>query len=569
MRVGILRNPPDMSGYVAELLKTWGLALGEMVCPESLPALTPGELPVLIVPAGSSEKSADLILEYVRRGGAALLMTPQSDLAQAAGLECRGEKETPLRLRLTAYPAAGLAGELLPIVGRAITYDARPDCHILGYLSHPGRYEGESVGMTARQVGKGWLVAFAFDLPLCVLMLRQGDPARAEYIPPGDGCARPSHLAADLGPNDTGWVPFADLLSRLLVDTVRRHMPAPLPLLSHLPGSAAGILLYSGDEDEAEISWIDEELDYLTAAGVRMNLYLIPIRTNSTPADVRRYARHHDLGPHPDLRPLDGAPVATRLADFERQIRLFGEMFGRRARTIRNHSTVWPGYMEPAEVMERLGVRMDTNYFSGTYKRDRESAPYASFGGALPVRFCRPDGRLLDVFQQHTHIGDDVMFGPAPHAYKYSAAMYETTLDRILDDIVTRFHTPYTVCIHPTNWVIFSGEQGKALVRQAAARRMPIWSIDQWSAFWDARDGWMVADLEWDGFQLQFSLAGGASHESLRLAVPIRHGVERLREMRLDGETIAWESVKRFREEVALAPIPAGKGSMVVRARYE
>lgn len=572
MHVGILTDPPDFSAYIVEILKTWGLALGEFISPDALPTLDPATIPVLIcptdVPRSESESESASVIDYARRGGTVLTFLPQGRLARAAGLDSQGEKAGPLRLRVTAHPAAGLAGELLPIIGRAEICTPEPDVRVLAYLSHPGRFEGESAGITERTVGRGRIIAFAFDLPLCVLMLRQGDPARAEVILAGDTAARPSHIAAEIGPRDAGWAPFADLLGRLLVDTVRRHMSAPVPLLSHLPGNAPGILLYSGDEDEAEVAWNDKELDYVAAAGARMNLYIIPVRTNSTAADVARYLRRHDLGPHPDVRPLDGRPMSERLAEFERQIRLFEEMFGVRARTLRNHSTVWPGYMEPVEIMERLGVRMDGNFFSGAYKRDRESAPYGAFGGATPMRFCRPDGRLFNVFQQHTHLADDGMFGPADHSYKFSAEQYAVILDRIFGDIVTRFHTPYAVCIHPTNWVLFSRRQGQALLRQAAERRLPVWSFDQWSLFWDARDSWGFGDLTWDGARLQFTLQGSASHDGLCFMVPGSYAGAPLHEMRLDGEVTGWESMTRYREDVALVPIPAGKRNISASITY-
>ena len=293
-----------------------------------------------------------------------------------------GEKETPLRLRVTAYPAAGMAGERFPIVGHANNYSPAPGVQVLGYFSYTDRYKGESVGITETVVGRGRIVAFAFDLALCVLLLRQGDPNRAEVIPEGTECARPSSMAIDIGPPDSGWVPFADLLSRILVDTVRRYLPGPVPLLSHLPGMAPGILLYSGDEDNADVASNDAEFECVAAAGGRMNLYIIPNRTKSTALDVERYRVQHDVGPHPNLRPLDGCSISERLTEFERQIRRFQDRFDTPARSLRNHCTAWAGYLEPVEVMEKMGVGMDGNYFSGTYGYSREDAPYAAFGGA-------------------------------------------------------------------------------------------------------------------------------------------------------------------------------------------
>ena len=260
--------------------------------------------------------------------------------------------------------------------------------------------------------------------------------------------------------------------------------------------------------------------------------------------------------------------MAERLTEFERQIRLFQDMFGVRARSLRNHCTAWAGYMEPVEIMEKLGVRMDANYFSGTYKRDRESAPYAAFGAAMPMRFCRPDGRTIDVFQQHTHLSDDVLFGQADYSYRLSPDVFAGVLRRIFTDITTRFHTPYGVCIHPSNWVKFSRLQGQELLRQGDAYGLPIWSFDQWSAFWDARDTWRFIGLTWDGARLQFLLEGSAAHDALRFAVPARSGEMPLAQVRLDGETAGWQQVVRYGEEVALVALPPGETAVSVCAIY-
>ncbi len=564
MRVGILHSPPDLSAYVAEMLQAWGLALYQYLGADQLGGLDPADVPVLICPVQTQDQPVvEALLAYAHRGGTIVVFLPTGALAAADGLEYLGEKEGPLRLRPSLYPVPGLAGELLPVVGGAATYAVAPETRVVAYLSHAGRYHDESVGVVEHQLEQGKIIAYAFDLPLCVLLLRQGDPQRAEYIPAGDGCARPSHMAIDLGPNDSAWIPFADLLARFLVDRVCQHLPAPVPLFSHLPGAAPGILLYSGDEDGAEVAWNEDEFAAVREAGGRMNLYIIPTRTHSTREDAARYARHHDLGPHPNLRPLDHEPVAARLAEFRRQIGLFQDAFGLPARSLRNHCTAWAGYLEPVEIMEELGVGMDGNYFSGTYMRDRIGAPYAGFGAAMPMRFCAPTGRLYRVFQQHTHLSDDVLFGDADYSYKLSPQNFETMSTRIFDDLAGRFHTPYAVCIHPGNWVDFSRQQGCTLMLQATERGLPIWSFDQWLDFWEARYTWRFEQVSWDGETLQFKAAGDKLHGELCITLPVRSGGRVLGGVRINGEKVEWQAVKRYGQEQALVGLSATSSEIV------
>ncbi|PKO23872.1 MAG: hypothetical protein CVU38_01615 [Chloroflexi bacterium HGW-Chloroflexi-1] len=399
-------------------------------------------------------------------------------------------------------------------------------------------------------------------------MLRQGDPARVGVIPAIDDYPRASHLAADIGPADAGWAPFADLLSHFFVETVQRALRAPTPLLWHLPAGAASIVLFSGDEDSSTVAWNEDEMDYVAAAGARMNLYVIPTSTRSTRADVQRYTARHDVGPHPDLEAMRNRPAPELLKELERQIRIFQETFQAPARSLRTHCLIWAGYMEHVEALERLGVRMDSSYFCARLMRGREFAPYEAFGAAMPMRFCRPDGRLFQVFQQHLHLSDDLMFGNADYSYKLSPQQFKVILRRILSDSATRFHTPYAVIIHPENWALFSRPQGQEILRQAAQSGIPVWSFDQWLTFWEARDTWLFDDVSWDGASLQFTLAGSAPHDGLCFAIPTGHAGMSLDQVKVNGEATDWRQVVRYGKAVALVSLPPGKQTVSVRSTY-
>jgi len=173
------------------------------------------------------------------------------------------------------------------------------------------------------------------------------------------------------------------------------------------------------------------------------------------------------------------------------------------------------------------------------------------------------------VFQQHTHVSDDSMFHPTvDYSFKFSPEQYATMLDRILSDIVARFHTPYAACIHTSNWVRFSAPQGKELLRQAAEREMPVWSFDQWSEFWDVRDSWHLDNVTWAGSELSFTARGASWDENLRLLLPDGHQGRPLMAVSINGDDVEPCRTTRYREPVALVCIPEGCVDVTVGARY-
>ena len=569
MKIGILTHPPDLSDYVAEIFKTWGLAAFDRIGEEQVEALDPASTPVLVCPASERDVQAqEFLIGYARRGGTVVTFLPGDVLAHAAGLACEGAKAAPLRLRPSRFPAGGVSGEDFPVVGAAGHYIEKSDAGVgIAYLYHPDAFEGESVGIIETPYGKGRILAFAFDMPACVFTLRQGDPDQVERAVGGN--VRADSIGIDLGPADSGLLPFADLLARWLVELVCRFVPAPVPLLWHLPGGAAALVLYSGDEDGAEISATEQEFREVSAAGARMSLYIIPIGTDSTAEDVQRYRQNHDVGPHPNLRAMDGRSIEDRVAEFERQILLFEEMYGFEPKSVRNHCLSWAGYMELVEAQARLGIRMDANYLCSAYMRDRCSGPYHLRGAAMPMRFCHPDGRLVDVLQQHTHLSDDVWFQEsAPKSFHYSPEMYGVLADRILCDSATRFHVPYGVILHPGNWVRFSRPHGLVLLEKAAERNIPVWSYDQWCDFWLLRDRWRVARMSWRDHTLTFTATGATDDGNLRWLIPAAFGGEALTEVRVDGRQTPFEIVTRYGQNFAQVALGNGIDSCGISAVY-
>ena len=100
MHVVILSTPPDLSAYLVEIFRTWGLPLCKVIEPEALPTLSPSDAPVVVCPASTAiQHYTESLIAYARRGGRVVCFLPGGALAAAAGLESEGEKEVPLRLR--------------------------------------------------------------------------------------------------------------------------------------------------------------------------------------------------------------------------------------------------------------------------------------------------------------------------------------------------------------------------------------------------------------------------------------------------------------------------------------
>jgi len=492
--------------YLTEILRTWGLH--------------DAARDVWIVPPGA-DVNADEVERRANDGALIIAVKPDSKVAERAGLELEGPRDLPGYLRMTGFITQGLAGEMIPIVGEANLYKCDDNATPVGWLCDRTRYGSDSPGIVETPVGRGRIVTIAFDLPLCVMLLRQGDPARAGYVPEGDGCERPSHMAYEFESADAAWCPYADLLARMMVSLIERHADQPVPLLHHLPGDAPSVLLYSGDEDYALVSENEEQMANLESYGGRMDLYIITDHTHSTPEDIARYAEHHDIGPHPNLRPIDGKPIEDKLERLESQIDLFKSTYGITPLTVRNHCTAWAGYMQHVEVLERCGIRMDGSYFSSDYMRGRRYAPYQSFGAAMPMRFVRTDGSLIDVYQQHTQYSDDVAFSPdAEYSYRFSAEAFATMIDRVCRDACERFRTPVAVCIHPSNRPPFSRDSDIALLDAAKRHGMPIWSFTQWCQFWIEREKCTFSNTQWSDSVLRFTVTNPSSRSDLCVALP-------------------------------------------------
>jgi len=559
----------DGSLYLQEILLAFGLCAIECApLSEALATATPGA-DLLLLPSGSETEGVE---PFLRAGGTVIAIQPSAELAGLAGLTSKSSGQTRSRLRFNTALCPGTRGEPLWTLGPCTHYETASHESINAYLFEPNDLSSECPGIVQAEVGTGSLTVFAYDPAQCIARIRQGYPERANIVPAGRPVPRSIHLHQPDPPYDTGWRPSADLHAAAFCEVVANELArhAPVPTLWHLPGGSPALLIFSGDEDGSTQEANQQEMSDLEAHDGAMSLYVIPDGTSITRELIESYtARGHTVSVHPNLVPTCGQSQDEQLACAEAQVLLFKELFGQPVRTLRNHCTMWPGYLELPLLWERLGIGMDADCFATRYMQSCDWGPYVNIGAAMPLPFVQEDGALIDVYQQPTHINDDCQCHPSvDYSQKYSAAQFDRIATRILDDAVRHFHAPLCANFHPCNYVSFATEHGLALMRRARERGMPIWSLDRWHDFWRARASWRMSEQSWDGNTLSYTLTGDST-EGLWITLPAAFGEKRLSTLTFNKAAAELHFVERFGQAVAHAPLPEGSGKVGVEVVYE
>ena len=563
-------GPMDGSAYLAEILHAFGLCFAERVSlRDALKAANP-RADVILLPHGSESAGIE---SFLQDGGSVVAIRPDETIERLAGLHRKGEHEGPSRLRLVQPICYGARGESLWTLGPITEYENNPGPHVAGYLFRSGDAESESLGIVEGSPGSGRLTVCAYDPVMCIARLRQGYPERAGFLPPGEKKPRSIYLHKPQPPADTLWRPTADFHGMVLCEIIKRLLArhAPVPTLWHIPHGRPSILLFSGDEDVGAQEANHQQMSDLESVDGSMSLYVIADDTSITRERIEAYTqRGHSISVHPNLVPMAGQPVDVQLARAEQQVRLFQEKFQRRVHTVRNHNYGWPGYLDLPELWERLGIGMDANTCAYLYRQSPDGGPFANVHASMPLPFVREDGSLIDVYQQATHINDDIWFHSTVfYSQKFSPEQFDWIAQRICDDAARWFHAPVCANIHPVNYVSYSGAQARALMSRAREFDMPIWSLDRWHDFWRARATWKMDRLAWNGSRLTFSLKG-SSCEALWLVLPTAvHDGPGLRTLKLDGVPTKFEKVQRNGVPVIQAPLPSGSSEIEVVGDYE
>ncbi len=541
--------------YVAEILRAEGFTGFVTVTPEQVSSdLLAGHAVVILGAMSSTGQHLPDVESWVLAGGELITMKPEGRLAELAGLEPNAEtlEDAYLEIDTTQTPGDGLTAERMQIHGDALLYTRGPESQIVATLWSGQERSSRDPALTLTEVGAagGHIAVFSYDLATSVMYTRQGNPAAAGKERDGSAPIRPNDLfmGSDGEPDyldlSNIGIPQADEQMRLLSNVlVELHGDtSPLPRFWYLPNGEKAALVMTADDHGTEGGTrqsFDRMLS-LAKPGCDVERWECPRATSwmslSTPVTAAE-AKHYtdlgfDLGVHVSTGCADwteeslGAAFATSMLEFRRRYPALPGQTGHRLHCIAYSD--WLGL--PIEE-QQWGMRLDMNYYNWPPDWIQDRPGYMT-GSAMPMRFSDENGRMLDVFQQETHLVNET--------WKGSTLAIEELINAAEDErgYYGVFGTHYD----------FSDDFDQKLMNVAIRRDVPMISAQQLLDFTEGRHASSFMNVKQTGVgDVTFDVdVDPRADDLLTGMLPVHSGDRVLTSLTAHGEPVDYD-VKRIK----------------------
>lgn len=485
---------------------------------------------LVIVSTGAAERlSVPRVADYLAVGGRLIVFQPPAAWGSLLGMQRLERNYATARDAFIAVEAshpwlADFPWRDLQCPGENHVW-ANEAAQVLAWTA--GQQAERSAYPALAVSAEGNVVAFTYDLADVLVRLQQGRPQLASPGADPDANRDGKFGAEDAFEGQRNFalrhVPQADVHRDLLVRVIRGLTTdgPPLPRLWHFPHAAPGLLFLDGDGDA--MTWEDLELVIRTVEefGAKYTLYMMDAEIAAfDPAAVAALqARGHDFGPHPwtGFEPTPEAWAAEVGAITGR----FRRKFGFDPVALRNHCIIFPGWDEAPRALNRLGLRLDTNFCNGF----RFQSGYLN-GSALLTRFFDRQGRALDCYEQSTVQMEDGAGSPKVLLPMQTQEEALALSRRLLDDLAGKYHGVFHPYFHPINL----GGRGSVPCLEwfrgvlAHARDLGMTSVNarEWLRFTEGRAQVQVTSYVWDAEaeSLSFSLIAPENLAGLTVLLP-------------------------------------------------
>jgi len=522
---------------------------------------------------------AGMFEAYVTHGGRLVSMKTADGMETVFGLErsdgtlSRGYVKTE-----SSHPVStGINPSTLQIHDTANLYTLS-GAQAIAWLYADRDTVTENPAIAANQFGEGSAVLFAFDLARSIAYMRQGNPELANQDIDGLDGVRTVDMFVDWIDLERIQIPQADEQQRLFVNILALLSGSPLPRLWYFPEDKKSVLIATGDSHSNPAEFIEDVLSRVEKRGGHFTVYYSP----QIVSDVGRAARWSRFWLTDHVPPVSnllgeefGSPtplmvegwrargheitlhpyVETGLHEWESYWKEFtGRGYRPLSQRVRTHRVLWTGWMETARVQASYGMRMNFDFYHvgpSLQKKNGEWPNGHLIGSGRPMKFIDEQGRVIDLYQQHTHIADEHLIpmdvpgwgGLAGLTGQGAVDVAKYLLDRSVKygdycAIGGQFHVdPFQLGGDPA-------EKGgiflEGTLDYANELGVPILSAEEWLVFTELRHDSEFADIVWDtnASTLTFRLLPPATTEStLTVLIPLDHVNKTLTSLKVDGVT--------------------------------
>jgi methionine-rich copper-binding protein CopC len=545
--VGAPSNP--FGRYTSEILRTEGLNEFATADIGSVSATTLSAYDVVIL--GDMTLTAaqvTMFTDWVNAGGNLIALRPRSQLAGLLGLTPAGTtlSNAYLRVDTTTGPGVGITDQTVQFHGMADRYTLAGATAVATlYTNATTATNPANPAVTLRSVGAngGQAAAFTYDLASSIVYTRQGNPAWAGQERDGQAPIRSDDLF--FGGQSADWInlnkvhiPQADEQQRLLANLIQ-HMNRdrkPLPRFWYFPRNAKAVVIATGDDhgNGGTAGRFDQYRANSPAGCVVANWECLRFGSyvyTGTPLSNAQAAAYHadgfELGLHVNTGCANYNPTslestyATQLAEWTQKYTSVPA-----PSTNRTHCIVWSDWSTQADVENRHGIRLDTNYYywPPNWINDR---PGFFTGSGMPMRFATATGTMLDIYQATTQMTDE-----SGQSYPFTP---NTLLDRALGPL--GYYGAFTANLHTDSASTFENDQ---VVASALARGVPLVSGRQMLGWLDGRNGSSFGSISWSANSLRFTVAVGTGANGLTAMVPTVAAAGSLTTLTRDGSPVSF-----------------------------
>jgi hypothetical protein len=521
----------------------------------------------------------DMFETYVNHGGRLVSMKPADRLEAVFGLERIEGTLSKGYIKTESGHAVskGINPSTLQIHGPANLYNlvsAQPIASLYSDRDTASKHPAIAIN----SFGEGLAVAFAFDLAKSIAYMRQGNPESVNQDVDGLPGVRTVDMFVNWIDLDRIQIPQADEQQRLFVNILLQLSRKPLPRLWYFPEDKKSALIVTGDSHSNPAKFIEDVLTRVEARGGHMTVYYSPQIVNDigraarwsrfwltdhvpaissllgeefgspTPLLVKNWrARGHEITLHPY--------VETGLDEWELYWKEFtGRGYAPVSQTVRTHRILWTGWMETARVQAKYGMRMNFDYYHvgpSLQKKNGEWVNGHLTGSGRPMKFIDEQGRIIDLYQQLTHVTDEHLIPmdvPGWGGWPRLTAQEAVEVSKYLLDRSVK-HNDYCAIggqfhVDPFQMGGDPAEKGgiflEGTLDYAQQIGVPILCAQEWLQFTDLRHETNFVDITWDSnaSTLTFNLLPlNQPDATLTVLLPIHYVDKTLSAASMDGVT--------------------------------